>query len=148
MAQDARCNGVVVSRTRVMSPLVEACPSFRTPWQAYLAHDAYQEGLLYVDLGEFARHLVRLVESDSRGELPAVFEVIERLLLEGESNARDAVIIGLLEGIQNIASGSRVGPAVFVPYLHPETMHWWTEIDEFWAGSASTDGGPGLDPID
>lgn len=34
--------------------LLEACPSFRARWTAYVAEPEYDESLLYVHLGEFA----------------------------------------------------------------------------------------------
>ena len=37
------------------------------------------EELLYIDLGEFARHLVELLRTHRIEEFPSVFDVIERL---------------------------------------------------------------------
>ena len=114
-----------------MPLLVAACPSFSKKWEE---HPAYYEGeeLLYVDLGEFAGHLVELQKANRTEEFGAVFDVIERLHLEGDHYVKEAATIGLLEGIQNIAGNSGVEPEQFVQYLKPESAKWWRQLNDFW----------------
>lgn len=130
-AGNARC---VITEHEVMQLLLEACPSFHEPWQTYRASPSYAAGQLYVDLGAFARHLVALKQSDTVEEFPAVFSVVERLNLDGDRHVTDAVTMGLLEGIQNVASHTSLPPESFVRYLHPESAKSWTALNSFWAG--------------
>ena len=96
--------------------------------------------MLYVDLGEFARHLVELYSSGRVGEFARVFDVIESLHVHGDSYVREAATVGLLEGIQNIASHSSVDAEVFVKYLQPESLRWWNKLKDFWSkGKLLTD---------
>jgi len=126
---------MIVAR-EVMTLLLDACPSFRGPWKAYLAAPIYEEGLLYLDLGELAQHLVDLVRKNTTGEFPAVFDVVERLHVDGDSYVKEAATIGLLEGIQNVAGHNGVDPEVFVPHLRTESAKWWAELNRFWDGKA------------
>jgi hypothetical protein len=57
----------VISAVAVIPTLLEACPSFRARWTAYVAEPEYDESLLYVHLGEFARHVVELLKGGSTG---------------------------------------------------------------------------------
>ncbi len=115
--------------------LLEACPSFRTRWAAYVADPMYDESVLYVHLGEFARHVVQLLTSRSTGEFATVFDAVERLHIEGDSYVKEAATIGLLEGLQNNAGHAGLDPNVFVAYLRPESAKWWAELNGFWAGT-------------
>ncbi len=49
---------------------------------------------------------------------------------------REAATIGLLEGIQNIASHTEneVDAKDFLQYLKPETAKWWHQLNDFWEG--------------
>lgn len=79
------------------------------------------ERLLYLDLSEFARHLIDLHKSKEIADFPAVFAVFERLHLEGDPEVRNAATIGFLEGIQNNGGNSGLDPEEFTNYLLPET---------------------------
>ncbi|MGH9941193.1 MAG: DUF7674 family protein [Pyrinomonadaceae bacterium] len=92
------------------------------------------EDLLYVDLGEFAHHLVELHKANRTDEFPAMFEIIERLHLEGDAYVKEAATIGMLEGIQNVAGNSGVDPEEFFRFLKPESAKWWGQLNDFWEG--------------
>ena len=114
-----------------MPLLLSACPSFLKRWEEHRA--LYEdEELLYVDLGEFAHHLVELQMADRIEEFRAVFDIIERIHLEGDHYVKEAATIGLLEGIQNVAGHVGVEPERFVEYLKPESAKWWRQLNDFW----------------
>lgn len=114
--------------------LLETCPSFRTRWTAYVAESGYDESLLYVHLGKFARHLVELLKAGSTAEFAAVFNAVEGLHVDGDEYVREAVTIGFLEGLQNVAGHAGIDPESFAPYLRSESMKWWAELNGFWSG--------------
>lgn len=113
-----------------MPLLLEACPSFRETRDA--APDA--EGLLYVELGNFTRHLVALIQRGSTSELPATFDVVERLLVKGDAQVKEAATIGLLEGIQNAALNGGVPLEPIAAHLKPESHKSWVGLLRFWNG--------------
>lgn len=126
----------MILKHQVMEMLLNACPSFKEPWKEYFDY-SYQPGdeqLLYVDLGEFAVHLVNLYKGKSLLEFPDVFEVIERLHIEGDDFVKESATIGLLEGIQNVAGNNDLNPEGFYEYLKPESQKWWDILNDFWSG--------------
>jgi hypothetical protein len=128
-----KANDVMITKNQVMPLLLEACPSFTEKWKEHRAF--YQdEDLLYVDLGEFADHLVELHKSNRTGEFPALFEIIEKLHLEGDAYVKEAATIGMLEGLQNVAGNSGVDPEEFSRYLKPESVKGWRRLNDFWEG--------------
>jgi hypothetical protein len=122
---------VMITKEQVMPLLLNACPSFSKRWEEHRAFYEEEE-LLYVDLGEFAHHLVELQQTSRTQEFPAVFEIIERMHLEGDHYVKEAATIGMLEGIQNVAGNSRVEPEEFLQYLKPESVRWWRQLNDFW----------------
>jgi hypothetical protein len=116
-----------------MPLLLRACPSFTEKWKEHRAfYD--NEDLLYVNLGEFAHHLVELHKTHQTYEFPVVFDVIEKLHLEGDDYVKEAATIGLLEGIQYVAANSEADPEAFVRDLKPESARWWQKLNDFWNG--------------
>lgn len=126
----------MIKATDVMPLLLEACPSFAEPWKDYVSDAAYEEGLLYVDLGQFAGHVVGLMKQGLTSEFPSVFAIVERLHAEGDAYVKEAATIGLLEGIQNHAGHENVDSETFRQYLGPESARWWNEVNQFWDGKS------------
>lgn len=118
----------VISKDQVMTLLMEACPSYRLPPD--------DQELLYVMLGDFAHHLLRLQQQSRTEEFAAVGRAIERLHIEGDLYVREAATIGLLEGIQNVWGNNDTDPELFVPYLLPESIRWWRSLNDFWSGKS------------
>lgn len=120
-----------------MPLLIAACPSFTERWSRYVSDPVYEAGLTYVDLGEFAAHLVELLRGETTAEFEAVFRVVEDLHIRGSSYVREAATVGLLESIQNIAGNSGLDPERFDVFLQDETRKWWRKLDRFWDGDAT-----------
>src|SRR5688572_5432160 len=104
----------MIPKEQVMPLLVTACPSFSKRWEEHRALYESEE-LLYVDLVEFACHLVELQKANRTEEFRPIFDIIERMHLQGDHYVKEAITIGLLEGIQNVAGNSGVEPDLHVP---------------------------------
>lgn len=133
----------MIDKTEVMKLLLSACPSYKDRWIDHLKY-FYGDGseqLLYVDLGDFADHLVELYKSDKIEEFHKVFDVIELLHIEGDDYVKEAATIGLLEGIQNISSNSNVKQEEFLVFLKPVSEKWWRSLNNFWSGKTKYVGG-------
>ena len=112
--------------------IVEACPSFADKWQKHKQQYADEENYLpYMALGEFARHLIELEKYNRTSEFESVFELVEKLHLEGEPYVKEAATIGLLEGLQNNLGNDAKR---FEKYLKPNSLKWWNELNKFWNG--------------
>ena len=121
----------MITKEQVMPLFLAACPSFLPAWEEYRASNP-DEGLLYIDMGELAHHMVDLIKSNQTSEFPAVFDVIERLHIEGDHYVKEAATIGILESLQNVASNNGVDPEAFVPWLGTESRRWWRQLIDFW----------------
>jgi hypothetical protein len=121
----------MITKEQVMPLLLNACPSFSARWEEHRAF--YEdEQLLYIDLGEFAHHLIELQKTNRIEEFEAVFDVIERMHLEGDDYVNEAATIGMLESIQNVAGNSGIDPEQFAKYLKAESARRWRQLNNFW----------------
>lgn len=114
--------------------LVEASPSFADSWTTFLAEREDEPSLpYYTALGEFARHMCGLVEAGDELALKRIFDVIERLHIEGSPYVKEAATVGLLEDLQNTNLHLQsTSPGQFERYLLPESAKWWWKVRAFW----------------
>jgi hypothetical protein len=117
-----------------MPLFLEACPSFQAAWQAS------PQQLLYVGLGDFARHLLQLQQQNRTEEFGAVSQVIERLHVEGDHYVREAATTALFEAIQDVWSSNQVDPELFSACLLPESARRWRSLKDFWGGKSKRPG--------
>ena len=123
-----------------MRVLLAACPSFEPVWaitESDNLDDSDPHGrLLYLDAGEFLRHLGALQLAGSTDEFGAVFDVFERFVVEGDDYVVNLGVIGFLEGFQMMTiTDLGIDPEeVFRTWLRPVSMAWWKRINRFWAG--------------
>ena len=131
----------MITRDQVIPMLLAACPSFSDKLAE--AREFYEDDdLLYVYFGEFAHHLISLYKDEKTEEFEAVFDLAERLHIEGDDYVREVATIGMLESIQNVAGNSGIDRETFLPFLKPESIKWWTNLNDFWKGKTAYVGGP------
>lgn len=118
--------------------MLKACPGFRSIWQEHLGYgwDGKPVGE-YSDAAEFARYLVENLQHESAAEFKAAFEALERVIVEGDEDARGVAIVGIIEGIQTIGSHHPLGTKRFEPRLLPKSREAWFEIEKAWEGKGS-----------
>ena len=121
----------------VVLECLEACPSLQTAWDAHLqSWDGKERG----DYNDIAVVVDFVVGSFERGQTEAVskiFSIAENVLRREEEAQKEIVIVGLLEGIQNVSSHRAFGADVFLPYLGSSTKKAWNQLNRFWQGKRS-----------
>ncbi|MEM9568302.1 MAG: hypothetical protein AAF974_08330 [Cyanobacteria bacterium P01_E01_bin.34] len=123
----------MIPKENMMAVLIKACPSFEPEWERFCDEWQDDDSLsLYISLGDFARHLISLLNSGNIKSFSDVFDAIERLHVDGDEYVRKAATIGILENIQNITINSKADPEQFCPFLQPESRRWWNKLHYFW----------------
>jgi hypothetical protein len=129
--------------TEALDVLVEACPSFgATGWLAsYLAsfEDAGTPDA-FVRASALAHHVIELIAAREVDEIPAVLAVVDRLLDEGDRDARDVASLGFLEPLRNIVSHEDVpvSPGEVASLLGSSASAVWTRNGQLWEDAART----------
>jgi hypothetical protein len=80
-------------------------------------------------MSELAHYVVESYAHGITAEFPNLFATIERLLQIPDSDVEALITIGLLEDIQSIASHRDFGFSVFRPWLGPQSLRAWDEVD-------------------
>jgi len=124
----------MIGKSEMMQPLLQACPSFQSEWDAFLDDWSEEtEKPLYLALDQLARHLISMLLANDVSSLTRVFEVVERWHVEGDEFVREAATVGLLEDLQNTNLHTSTCPADFERFLLPESLKWWAKVDRFWS---------------
>lgn len=126
---------MTIKREDMFEPLLVACPTFRPTYEEFLEEWALEvDKPYYLALADFTRHIVGELEAGRTEQFPAIFAVVERWLLEGDSYVAEAATVGLLEDMQNHnlhPNGTK--PEQFIPFLGDEARYWWAKVDAFWS---------------
>jgi len=121
----------------VSRELLSVCPSAEFEWQKHLKSWGTQERGAFNDVAVFARHVVNSYAIGKTGEFPALFELLEKLVEQGDQSIVELVTIGLLEDIQTVASNRDFGYDVFEPWLGPACAREWARLEATWNGKSS-----------
>lgn len=126
----------MITQKEVIPLLIVACETYSLRWNEYFK-DSYSDGeeqLLYLDLADFARHVIELFKENNTNSFDPIFKVVEDMHITGEQYVKEAITIGFLEALQNNAEHSGINPHEFEPYLGLETKKWWNQLNDFWSG--------------
>ena len=117
-----------------MDVLIDVCPSFRPAWDAFREDwkTSVDDLPHYLVLADLARHLIGMLERSETESFAAIFQVVERLQLEGDDYVQEAAVVGLLEDLQNRNLHSITEPRQFLPFLGKESSKAWDQLYAFW----------------
>jgi hypothetical protein len=116
----------MIHEDQIVPMLLEACHGFRPRWEAHVAYWGDDACGIYIDLSEFAHYLVDTYETGDHLEIESAFDLLERLLVDGDSQTCEFAALGIIETLQNC------GADKFVPYLKPRSKEVWSEIELGW----------------
>ena len=123
----------VITREQMLPSLVEVDPAFKPAWLKFKAEWADEPELpLYLVLTTLARHLIAQLERGETARFTAVFDLVERWNVKGDSDVQGAATIGLLEELQNGNLHKATNPSDFKPWLRPKSRLLWDEFNLFW----------------
>jgi hypothetical protein len=114
----------------VLPLLLEACPGFQSMWDAYWAYWSEDDPGPYLQAAEFAHFLAGCSLAGATDCFLAAFGTIERLLLDGDDEARALAAGGVLETLYVYSTNTLPDPAVFVAWLGPASLTTWQQILE------------------
>ena len=120
-----------------MPKLLKACPSAKEQWEEHLEDWGDEKSGYYNDISIIAHHIVESFTSGNTEEFCNIFNAMEELLKDGDSEVMELASIGLIEDIQNIASHQDHGYTVFEKWLGPLSTQAWREIEGIWVGKSS-----------
>jgi len=122
----------------IMLSLLNTFPAFMERWRKHIEEWRGEQAGSYNDMAEFVHFVVDdLYEKGNLSEVGRVFQMMDRLLAEGDQETRDLVALGFFETLQNVTSWRPYGNKAFEQFLGPVSQRAWAEIQSAWAGKSS-----------
>ncbi len=125
------------SNSEAIGHLLEACPGIEPDWEEHLAWWGDEERGHYNDISVIAHYLVDCVKRVQTDFFPRVFQLVEQYITGGDEETRNLMVVGLLEGLQNVASWESFGYGVFEQWLEPQSRVAWRQLEKVWEGKSS-----------
>ena len=122
-----------IRRSEVLALLAEACPAYEAEWRRFTSDYADDsETFLYVAIPQFSRCLSRALAAGDVESLHRVFDLLERMIVEGDPEVQEAAVVGIIKNLQNTTFHEQTAPDDYLPYLKPESQRWWGKVKTFW----------------
>ena len=93
----------------------------------------------YIVLAELANHLVDKKRAGQTDGFDDLFNVVETLLGGASPDARDLIIVGFLEDIQNVWLNAGGDLASWTRWLGSSTASAWAALIKMWSGEMPPD---------
>ena len=127
-----------INRDSAIELLTSVFPDLTQQWESHISaeYQNYKEERLdYVDIGEIIRYIVEKKRRNDTSGFSDFFDRVETILIYGDDYMKELMIIGLLEGIQNLCGFEVNYKTGFNEWLKPETKKAWEELIQFWEGN-------------
>ena len=118
-------NKDIIDRDSALELLSSTFPDLKEQWDVYKRteyRDYQSERLDYIDIGVIIDFIVSKVKFGRTTDLDELFNRVEIILTKGDDYTKNLLVIGLLEGIQNVSGWSEIDyHKGFDKWLRPET---------------------------
>lgn len=119
----------LINQAQSQTLVFEAAPGFQVFWQAYLTewedgHEAPSACRFFSVLSDYVHESI---VNHHAIPMPELFQLIERLVCEGDEDVRTAATTCFLENLQN----QKTPPAVWVPHLGPASSQFCQAWDDY-----------------
>lgn len=121
-----------LTRHNMMTPLVEAVPSFAPVWESCIegwSGEGEQDTPNYLGLNMLADHLIAALQRGDTACLRAAFSVVERWFREGDSYVTNAAAVGLFEDLDEADRYTSASVEEMQAWLAPVSRVWWHSIN-------------------
>jgi hypothetical protein len=115
---------MTIKPEEVADLIFEACPTFREAWPGLNTGNAPDRKYSIPFMIGFAGHVARLWKDGRFEEFPAVFELVERLHVEGNKKVVDHVVFYFTELLYIELQKHGINPRFAERRLGPVSCHW------------------------
>ena len=123
----------MINDDEVFNIILAKFPGFKDMCQEHLEYWGEEKAGLCNDMAVFSRYSINLLKEANKNisELKDIFLFIEKCMLEGNDNVKDATATCFLENIINATSWETISSLNFVQLLGCESKKFCKAWDEF-----------------
>jgi hypothetical protein len=132
---------MTIDQDEMIRLVLEACPDLAPAWDEWRNEfkDDPEGPPLFTFLHEVASQVEEMLRDEDLEGVRRVFDLVERLNVEGDRDVQMYATLGILENVQGLAGveGDDIVPwgPKFVPYLGPVSKKRWERVEAMWAGT-------------
>src|SRR3954471_10455856 len=137
---------MAIDQDEMIRLVLEACPDLAPAWDEWRNEfkDDPEGPPMFTFLHEVASLVEEMLRDDDFDGVRCVFDLVERLNVEGDRDVQMYATLGILENVQSLAGmeGDDIVPLgpKFVPYLGPVSKKRWERVEAMWAGTLQGEG--------
>lgn len=90
--------------------------------------------LYYFDIAEISRYIIDKLKNGQTGNFDNLFDAVESILKNCDTEIENLIVIGLFEGIQNIGGQEINYYTNFDKWLKAVSKSKWDRLIDFWEG--------------
>ena len=121
----------MIAADEMMNLILRTVPAFHASWQAHLDYWEGDAAGLCNDMQVFGEYVIKALQESSPLDLSMVFNLIERLLVEGDTAVKDAAATCFLENLLNSAAAGQIDVHLFAPYVGKESRKYCEAWENF-----------------
>jgi hypothetical protein len=121
----------MITSKNCMNLILQRYPNFKTIWEKHLAEWGDEEPGLLMDMDAFVYYTLILIKDKHIEEVKDIFLFVEKLLVEGDENVKNAVKVVYLEHLINLSDTKALSPEDFVYLLGEQSRLFCRAWDEF-----------------
>jgi hypothetical protein len=121
-----------------ISELRLAFPGFMDHWRKHVEEWGGEPAGSFNDMAQFVHFVVEdLYEKGRLAETRQVFQLLEKLFVEGGEDEKGLIGYGFFETLQCVASWRPYGNRAFEEFLGTTSKQVWADLKEMWRGKNS-----------
>jgi hypothetical protein len=128
-------NSLIDSKTAFYI-LTNSLPDLREVWKKYLEEEygnSKEPDFSYLDISVINRFVVDKFKNSQTKGFDEFWKNVELLINNGDSFTSELMVIGLIEGVQNVCGNSNLNYQTgFDNWIQPATKKAWNDLIEFW----------------
>jgi hypothetical protein len=122
----------MIHADQVIPLFLKACPEWASDLSEERKSWDNDEPGRFNEISVLARFIVNSYKVNSFTSFPMIFETLEMIIKDGDEEAKNLAIVGLIEDIQTNSSWHPFGYDVFTQWLGTESLKSWKHIDNIW----------------
>lgn len=115
----------MISAQECMPVVLTQIPAFEERWKEYLSFWAGEESGLCNDIGEFGDYVIDQIRHEQEHLLPPIFDLVERLMAEGDDEVKTAVSTCLLDNLKTVSMSGAFSADKVIGLLGPQSRAHW-----------------------
>jgi hypothetical protein len=105
----------------VIPLFLKACPGWKEALEKVRADWHGNKPNPYNEISSLAHFLVNPYKDGTTSDFPKIFNTLELIIQEGNHQAKELLVVGLIEDLQNISTSESLGSDIFKPWLREES---------------------------